>query len=66
VADLNRFYGLLLAGDIVDSSSLAEMQRTVSVISFEGKKIEYGPGLHGFRALPTARLSDAPFPYRPC
>ena len=46
VADLNRFYGLLLAGEIVNASSLAQMQRTVAVISFEGKKIEYGLGLH--------------------
>ena len=46
VADLNRFYGLLLAGEIVNGSSLAQMQRTVPVISFEGKKIEYGLGLH--------------------
>src|SRR5262249_46517963 len=46
VADLNRFYGLLLAGEIVSGSSLAEMQRTVPVISQEGKKIEYGLGLH--------------------
>src|SRR6185312_15518647 len=42
MADLKRFYGLLLAGDIVSRSSLAEMQHTVSVITFEGKKIEYG------------------------
>jgi D-alanyl-D-alanine carboxypeptidase len=46
VADLNRFYGLLLAGEIVNASSLGQMQRTVPVISFEGKKIEYGLGLH--------------------
>jgi D-alanyl-D-alanine carboxypeptidase len=46
VADLNRFYGLLLAGEIVNPSSLAEMQRTVPVISHEGKKITYGLGLH--------------------
>ena len=46
VADLNRFYALLLAGEIVSRSSLAEMQRTVPVISFEGKKIDYGLGLH--------------------
>ena len=46
VADLNRFYGLLLAGEIISRSSLAEMQRTVPVLSFEGKKIEYGLGLH--------------------
>ena len=46
VADLNRFFGLLLAGEIVNRSSLAQMQHTVPVISFEGKKIEYGLGLH--------------------
>ncbi len=46
VADLNRFYRLLLAGEIVSRSSLAQMQRTVCVISFEGKKIDYGLGLH--------------------
>ena len=46
VGDLNRFFGLLLAGEIVDRSSLAQMQSTVPVISFEGKKIEYGLGLH--------------------
>jgi D-alanyl-D-alanine carboxypeptidase len=45
MADLNRFYGLLLAGGIVSKSSLAEMQRTVPVITLEGKKIEYGLGL---------------------
>jgi len=44
--DLNRFYRLLLAGDIVTGPLLAAMQRTVAVISFEGKKIEYGLGLH--------------------
>ena len=46
VADLNRFFGLLLAGEIVKSSSLAQMQHTVPVISQEGKKITYGLGLH--------------------
>lgn len=46
VADLNRFYAALLAGEIVSRSSLAQMQRTVPVISFEGKKIDYGLGLH--------------------
>jgi len=45
LADLNRFYGLLLAGEIVNKASLAEMQRTVPVISQEGKKITYGLGL---------------------
>ncbi len=46
VSDLNRFFGLLLSGEIVDRSSLMQMQRTVPVISFEGKKIDYGLGLH--------------------
>jgi D-alanyl-D-alanine carboxypeptidase len=46
VADLNRFYRLLLAGGIVSKASLVQMQQTVPVITFEGKKIEYGLGLH--------------------
>lgn len=46
VADLNRFYSLLLAGQIISQSSLEQMKRTVPVISFDGKKIEYGLGLH--------------------
>ncbi|MFF9058957.1 serine hydrolase domain-containing protein [Streptomyces sp. NPDC014882] len=46
VADLNRFYRLLLAGEIVSPSSLAQMQRTVPVVSQEGKVIDYGLGLH--------------------
>ncbi|MVU83042.1 serine hydrolase [Nocardia sp. ET3-3] len=46
VADLNRFYGLLLDGEIISESALEHMQRTVPVISFEGKTLEYGLGLH--------------------
>lgn len=46
MADLNRFFGLLLAGAIVAPSSLAQMQRTGPVISFEGRTIRYGLGLH--------------------
>ncbi|MFF9899083.1 serine hydrolase domain-containing protein [Streptomyces longispororuber] len=46
VADLNRFYGMLFAGEIVSPSSLAHMQRTVPVISQEGRTIDYGLGLH--------------------
>nr|WP_309221654.1 serine hydrolase domain-containing protein [Streptomyces sp. Act143] len=46
VSDLNRFFGLLLAGEIVSPASLAEMQRTVPVVSQEGKIIDYGLGLH--------------------
>ncbi|WP_199548166.1 serine hydrolase [Streptomyces sp. N35] len=46
VADLNRFYGKLLAGEIIAPGSLAQMQRTVPVVSQEGKVIDYGLGLH--------------------
>ncbi|MFC8225397.1 serine hydrolase domain-containing protein [Streptomyces sp. NPDC057287] len=46
VHDLNRFFGMLLAGEIVSPSSLAEMRRTVPVVSQEGRVIEYGLGLH--------------------
>jgi D-alanyl-D-alanine carboxypeptidase len=46
VADLNRFYRKLFAGEIVSRSSLAQMHRTVRVISQEGKLIDYGLGLH--------------------
>jgi D-alanyl-D-alanine carboxypeptidase len=51
VGDLNRFYGLLLAGEIVSGSSLVQMQYTVPVISFEGKRIDYGLGLHKVEVL---------------
>ncbi|MDA3626415.1 serine hydrolase [Saccharopolyspora sp. WRP15-2] len=50
VADLNRFFGLLLAGELVNRSSLAEMQRTNPVISQEGEVIDYGLGLHPMNA----------------
>ncbi|MGV9287452.1 serine hydrolase domain-containing protein [Streptomyces sp. NPDC003719] len=46
VSDLNRFYGLLLAGKIVGPASLAQMRRTVPVVSQEGRTIDYGLGLH--------------------
>jgi D-alanyl-D-alanine carboxypeptidase len=46
VTDLNRFFGMLLAGEIVSPSSLAQMQRTVPVVSQEGRTIDYGLGLH--------------------
>ncbi|MFI9150173.1 serine hydrolase domain-containing protein [Streptomyces sp. NPDC053367] len=46
MADLNRFYGKLLAGEIVGPSSLAEMQRTVPVVALDGSTVEYGLGLH--------------------
>ncbi|MEU5049305.1 serine hydrolase domain-containing protein [Streptomyces sp. NPDC021096] len=44
--DLNRFYGKLLDGEIVNQSSLAQMQRTVPVVALDGSMIEYGLGLH--------------------
>jgi D-alanyl-D-alanine carboxypeptidase len=46
VADLNRFFGLLFAGEIVSRSSLAQMRRTVTIVSQEGKTIEYGLGMY--------------------
>ncbi|WP_030019696.1 serine hydrolase domain-containing protein [Streptomyces monomycini] len=46
VADLNRFFGMLLTGAVVSLSALAEMQRTVPIISQEGRTIDYGLGLH--------------------
>ncbi|ADD40972.1 serine hydrolase domain-containing protein [Stackebrandtia nassauensis] len=46
VADLNRFFALLFAGQIVDPASLEQMRRTVPVISQERKLIDYGLGLH--------------------
>ncbi|MFK4691511.1 serine hydrolase domain-containing protein [Streptomyces pristinaespiralis] len=50
VTDLNRFYGLLLAGEIVSPSSLAQMQRTVPVVSQEGRTGDYGLGLYPMEA----------------
>lgn len=44
--DLNRFYGKLLDGKIVNQLSLAQMQRTVPVVALDGSMIEYGLGLH--------------------
>lgn len=46
VADLNRFYGKLIDGEIVNRSSLARMQETGPVIALDGQTIEYGLGLH--------------------
>ncbi|MFJ3306756.1 serine hydrolase domain-containing protein [Streptomyces sp. NPDC086549] len=43
--DLNRFYGKLLDGKIVNQSSLAQMQRTVPVRALDGTTIDYGLGL---------------------
>ncbi|MEU7531765.1 serine hydrolase domain-containing protein [Saccharothrix sp. NPDC042600] len=46
VEDLNDFFGKLLAGEIVNHSSLAQMQHTVPVIALDGQLIDYGLGLH--------------------
>ncbi|TQL67772.1 D-alanyl-D-alanine carboxypeptidase [Nocardioides albertanoniae] len=45
VTDLNRFFGLLLGGEIVSPSSLEQMRRTGPVIAFDGSTIDYGLGL---------------------
>ncbi|WP_208085403.1 serine hydrolase domain-containing protein [Brevibacterium atlanticum] len=45
-ADLNRFFGLLIGGQLLRPESLEQMQRTVPVVSFEGTTIDYGLGLH--------------------
>jgi D-alanyl-D-alanine carboxypeptidase len=45
-ADLNRFFGLLVDGQLLRPESLEQMQSTVPVISFEGTTVEYGLGLH--------------------
>ncbi|MFE0171082.1 serine hydrolase domain-containing protein [Streptomyces sp. NPDC059002] len=50
VADLNRFYRMLLAGKIVNPSSLAQMRRTVPIISQEEKLIGYALGLYPMEA----------------
>ncbi|WP_447034799.1 serine hydrolase domain-containing protein [Streptomyces sp. DSM 118878] len=50
VTDLNRFFGMLLAGEIVGPSSLAQMRRTVPIVSQEGKMIDYGLGLYPMEA----------------
>ncbi|MGE7388032.1 serine hydrolase domain-containing protein [Streptomyces sp. NPDC004126] len=46
MADVNRFYALLLDGRIVSRASLDEMRRTVPVRHLDGKTIQYGLGLH--------------------
>ncbi|MGW3205749.1 serine hydrolase domain-containing protein [Streptomyces sp. NPDC001135] len=51
VTDLNVFFGMLLAGEIVSPASLAQMQRTVPVVSQERKTIDYGLGLYPMDAI---------------
>ncbi|UBU17794.1 serine hydrolase domain-containing protein [Nonomuraea gerenzanensis] len=45
MADLNRFFRLLLGGALLDAGPLAEMQRTVPVRSFSGAVFDYGLGI---------------------
>ncbi|MCP2341548.1 serine hydrolase domain-containing protein [Actinomadura rupiterrae] len=47
VADINRFYRLLLAGEVVEPATLAQMQKTGPVLTQDGQsEIDYGLGLH--------------------
>jgi D-alanyl-D-alanine carboxypeptidase len=60
LADLNRFTGLLFGGEVVTPASLAQMRRTVPVVSQVGEKIDYGLALQR-ATLPdgtTAWVSD--------
>ncbi len=53
--DLNHLYLLLLAADIVSRPSLAQMQRTVSVITFEVKRSSTASACIEWRSLAMAR-----------
>ena len=49
VEDVNRFYGMLFGSKIVKPSSLAQMQRTIPVLTQDGHQmIDYGLGLQRF------------------
>lgn len=49
VEDVNRFYGMLFSGTIVERQSLAQMQRTIPVRTQDGHQmIDYGLGLQRF------------------
>ncbi|MEU4835577.1 serine hydrolase domain-containing protein [Streptosporangium sp. NPDC023615] len=43
--DLNRFFRLLLRGELLDAALLAEMRKTVSIRSFSGAVFDYGLGI---------------------
>ncbi|WP_229803069.1 serine hydrolase domain-containing protein [Planobispora rosea] len=43
--DLNRFFRLLLRGELLDAALLAEMRKTVSIRSLSGAVIDYGLGI---------------------
>ncbi|WP_084774203.1 serine hydrolase domain-containing protein [Nonomuraea candida] len=43
--DLNRFFRLLLRGELLDPALLAEMRQTVPIRAFSGAVIDYGLGI---------------------
>ncbi|MBG0830092.1 beta-lactamase family protein [Planomonospora sp. ID67723] len=43
--DLNRFFRLLLRGELLDAALLDEMQKTVSIRSLSGAVVDYGLGI---------------------
>lgn len=45
-SDLNRFFGLLVTGELLSPDSLEQMKTTVPVVAFDGTTIDYGLGLH--------------------
>jgi len=45
VSDLNEFFARLLTGQVIAPETLAQMQRTNPVVSFEQTLIDYGLGL---------------------
>ncbi|MFG3437174.1 serine hydrolase domain-containing protein [Nonomuraea sp. NPDC047897] len=53
--DLNRFFRLLLRGELLDATLLAEMQQTVPIRSFSGAELDYGLGLYPLD-LPCGRF----------
>ncbi len=53
--DLNRFFRLLLRGDLLDASLLAEMQATVPIRSLAGAVLDYGLGIYPLD-LPCGRF----------
>ncbi|WP_327092442.1 beta-lactamase family protein [Nonomuraea sp. NBC_01738] len=53
--DLNRFFRLLLRGELLDATLLAEMQKTVPIQSFSGAVIDYGLGIYPLD-LPCGRF----------
>ena len=53
--DLNRFFRLLLRGELLDAPLLAEMQKTVPIRSFSGAVFDYGLGIYPLD-LPCGRF----------